>query len=187
MRQSIPGRIGPLIRFRDGLAVQCTSSGCKPPQPEGLCVSKQVESKVTGVLFVKVPHAFASADRWQAFSKSPKLAIATWGEPCANIGPCRSWQQAWVEEADHGRDPFPWCVAAQWMPQVMGLCASLGGRRRPFSGCPHDPPAHPWSRQNLLVQGCGHGWGRVRSVAHSHSGWGWIPAYVVGQFGACQG
>ena len=33
VRQSIPGRIGPLIRFRDGLAVQCTSSGCKPPQP----------------------------------------------------------------------------------------------------------------------------------------------------------
>ena len=67
VRQSIPGRIGSFIRFRDGLAVQCTSSGCKPPQPKGLCVSKRVESKVTGVLFVKVPQAFASSDRSQVY------------------------------------------------------------------------------------------------------------------------
>ena len=75
--------------------MQCASSGCKPPQPKGLCVSKRVESKVTGVLFVKVPHAFASSERWQAFSKSPKLAIATWATS-HHVQLTDSWN--WAEE-----------------------------------------------------------------------------------------
>ena len=58
-------------------------------------MSKQVESKVTGVLFVKVPQAFASADHWQAFSKSPKLAIATWATG-HHVQLTDSWN--WAEE-----------------------------------------------------------------------------------------
>ena len=83
---------------------------------KGLCVSKQVESKVTGVLFVKVPQAFASADRWQAFSKSPKLAIATWATG-HHVQLTDSWN--WAEEQ-----------AANGAKQVFGIL------RAPLSDLP---------------------------------------------------
>ena len=43
-RQSIPGKLGNVIKFRDGLAVQCASGGCAAPQPSGLGKRHKVEA-----------------------------------------------------------------------------------------------------------------------------------------------
>ena len=71
---------------------------------------------MTGVLFVKVPQAFASADRCQAFSKSPKLAIATWATG-HHVQLTDSWN--WAEEQ-----------AANGAKQVFGIL------RAPLSDLP---------------------------------------------------
>ena len=74
-RQSIPGRLGNVIKFRDGLAVQCASGGCAAPQPSGLGKTHKVEAKETGILFVKIPQAFVPAEKWKAL---PRILSTPW-------------------------------------------------------------------------------------------------------------
>ena len=94
-RQSIPGRIGSMIKFREGLTIQCTSGGCAAPQPKGIRSAYKVEVKETCILFVKVPQLFTSPEKWKAFTKNPKHAIATWASS-HHVQLTDSWK--WAEE-----------------------------------------------------------------------------------------
>ncbi|CAE7488209.1 unnamed protein product [Symbiodinium sp. CCMP2592] len=95
VKQSIPGKIGSLIRFREGLAVQHATAGKGPPQPKGIKAPLKVEARETGVLFVKVPQAYCSADVWTGFLQRPKSAIASWAAG-HHVQLTDSWQ--WAEE-----------------------------------------------------------------------------------------
>ncbi|CAE7236888.1 unnamed protein product [Symbiodinium microadriaticum] len=95
VKQAIPGKVGAMIKFREGLAVQCTSSGKGAPQPKHIGSSHRVEAKETGVLFVKVPQAFVSKDQWSAFIKNPRHAIAAWASR-RHVQLTDSWK--WSEE-----------------------------------------------------------------------------------------
>ena len=77
-----------MIRFREGLAVQCTSSG-------KIGSAHRVEAKETGVLFVKVPQSFVSNDQWNSFIKNPRCAIAAWASK-RHVQLTDSWK--WSEE-----------------------------------------------------------------------------------------
>ena len=106
VRQAIPGKLGSLIRFREGLAVQCASAGKAAPQPKGLQAPLKVEARETGVLFAKVPQAFCPADRWKSFLQRPKSAIASWTAE-HHIQLTDSWQWAEEQNANGGDPPSP--------------------------------------------------------------------------------
>ncbi|CAE7305654.1 Otud3, partial [Symbiodinium microadriaticum] len=95
VKQAIPGKVGAMIKFREGLTVQCTSGGKGAPQPKHIGSSHRVEAKETGVLFVKVPQAFVSKDQWSAFIKNPRHAIAAWASR-RHVQLTDSWK--WSEE-----------------------------------------------------------------------------------------
>ena len=105
VRQAIPGKLGSLIRFREGLAVQCASAGKAAPQPKGLQAPLKVEARETGVLFAKVPQAFCPADRWKSFLQRPKSAIASWTAE-HHIQLTDSWQWAEEQNANGARQVF---------------------------------------------------------------------------------
>ena len=95
VRQSIPGKVGSLVKFREGLAYQFSSKGRGAPQPKGLKAPLKVEARDTGVLFVKVPQAFCPADKWKSFLQRPKSAIAAW-TATNHVQITDSW--SWSEE-----------------------------------------------------------------------------------------
>ena len=65
----------------------------------------KVEAKETCVLFVKVPQAFAAADRWKAFTKNPKHAIAAWSSS-HHVQLTDSWKWAEERSANDARHVF---------------------------------------------------------------------------------
>ena len=84
-----------MIRFREGLAVQRTSSGKGARQPKNIGSAHRVEAKETGVLFVKVPQSFVSKDQWNSFIKNPRHAVAAWASR-RHVQLTDSWK--WSEE-----------------------------------------------------------------------------------------
>ena len=82
-RQRIPGRVGMLIEFREGVAVQCSPKGFGPPQPKGLGQVQKVEAQDSVVLYCKVVHDFASLETWKSFCATLKVAIAK----CSTVPP----------------------------------------------------------------------------------------------------
>ena len=86
VRQSIPGKLGALVKFREGLAVQFSSKGRGAPQPKGLKAPLKVEARDTGVLFVKVPQAFCPAETWEGLLAATQICYCNMDccSPCPN-------------------------------------------------------------------------------------------------------
>ena len=141
-RQSIPGRLGNVIKFRDGLAVQCASGGCAAPQPSGLGKTHKVEAKETGILFVKIPQAFVPAEKWKAFTKNPKHAVAAWASG-HHVQLSDSWKWAEEKAANNARQVFGIVrLPKNDIPTLLAASGQAGVFAYPPSG----------QRENVTVQ-----------------------------------
>ncbi|CAE6972781.1 L96 [Symbiodinium sp. CCMP2592] len=77
--QRIPGRVGDSLRFRDALVEQHSSDASfARPAPKDLKCAPKVKQLQTSLLYVRIPHAFASEQTWKDFKNGAERASMKW-------------------------------------------------------------------------------------------------------------
>ena len=131
-KERIPGKVGNQLRFRQADITTHYSQGASAPKYAGTKASAvAIAPTKTTTVYIRIPAAYCSADRWKEIRSSPAKAVAAWAAE-QRVILADSW--GWVEESP----PKQLFGKARLAEKEMSSLLCVSGRGGIFVDCIRD-------------------------------------------------
>ena len=126
-KERIPGRVGNQLRFKQAEITTHFSQGTAAPRYAGKkAAAVTIAPTATTTVYIRIPAAYCSADRWKEIRSSPAKTVAAWAAE-QRVVLADSW--GWVEETlpKQGKQLFGKARLAEKEMSSLLCCSGRGG------------------------------------------------------------